>query len=110
MPQQLIGSVGNLMSDNELITTALGIKVPKNNNVVTCSLGLGNEKVANPHITYLDNEVLIEWIYKDHRFGISLDRNKPEQSSWYFVTKGDIMDSGLLPAELDVPLELQNNS
>ena len=93
--------------NNELVTTALGIKVSKSNNVVTGSLRLSAKKVVNPHVTYLDREVLIEWIYKDQRFGISLDMDYPNLSSWYFVSKDD-MDSGYLPAELSMSLVLQN--
>jgi len=46
-----------------------------------------------------DGSILLEWIKKDWRFGISIEKD-PAESSWYLVTrKGKLDDSGLLSEE-----------
>ena len=48
-----------------------------------------------------DGSILIEWITKNCRFGISLEK-EPSESSWYFVSKchKSLGDYGYLPKEL----------
>ena len=46
-----------------------------------------------------DGSISFEWIDKDFRFGISLEKDK-EESSWYFVHRGAIAEGDVLPDEL----------
>lgn len=53
-----------------------------------------------PHIVKgEDGSILIEWISKEYRFGITLEKNKKE-SSWFFVAKDGTMEGSELPEEL----------
>ena len=53
-----------------------------------------------PHIIKCkDESILIEWIDKNQRFGISLEKDRKE-SSWYFVSKDGTTEGGELPEEL----------
>jgi len=50
---------------------------------------------------YSDGSVSLEWISQLVRFGISLEQN-PSESSWYYVSKDILSDSGLITeSELD---------
>ncbi len=47
-----------------------------------------------------DGSILIEWIHKNCRFGITLESNR-EESGWYFVSNDliGITESGELPEQ-----------
>lgn len=42
-----------------------------------------------------DNSILLEWIFKGTRFGISLE-NRVSESGWFFVTRDKVMCGYLL--------------
>lgn len=46
-----------------------------------------------------DGSTLYEWVDKDFRFGISVEKILPE-SGWYFVQRNGVLYSGELPEEL----------
>jgi hypothetical protein len=48
-----------------------------------------------------DGSMLIEWISKDCRFGLCLEKNK-EENSWYYISrcKNELQEDGLLPFEI----------
>lgn len=70
--------------------------------------GMSNEKKPiKPLVNILDSgEILIEWIAKDMRFNLSLERD-PRDSCWVFVSRYGLSECGVLPKEL---LQLQENS
>lgn len=53
-----------------------------------------------PHIVKgEDGSILIEWISKEYRFGIALEKNKKE-SSWYFAAKDGTVEGSEFSEEL----------
>jgi hypothetical protein len=58
-----------------------------------------SEKEKNLIVTITeDDTILIEWIFKDFRFGFCMEED-PDESSFYFVSNkkfGELMVSGLM--------------
>lgn len=58
-------------------------------------------KTMKPHIAHVDDgSILFEWIAKDRRFGIVIDKNNIKESSWFYVNKDGTNECGDLPEEL----------
>ena len=48
-----------------------------------------HEPKKNPLVTRCeDGSILLEWLFKDWRIGISIEKNRAE-SSWYIVARKD---------------------
>ena len=53
-----------------------------------------------PHVFKTeDGCVSLEWIDREHRFGITLEKDRKE-SGWYLVGKCGVIESGVLPEKI----------
>lgn len=66
------------------------------------------QQSARPHIFREDDGcLLIEWVWLERRFGLSLDPGGGAESCWYYVNKAGISEGDYLPAEVIAAIRKQ---